>query len=253
VSDTLLRVTARLPSAGNGCAYPCRVTWRSDAETERMPSATEGSGTATGPQKTREYVWPEPPTGPTTAVPASGPSPLGSVAPDPAPVRRRGNRLVGLAISLLATAVFAALLLVAITAIRIVVEGVVGDPLAVALAQGPTAAFLAPVGAFLAGLALIVLAVNRAGWWAYVLGGFFVALVVGAAALAGAWYDRQGAVTPSDRAVLVEFLRDPAVLASVLAAAVLAREVSVWGGALIAGRARGVKRRNAEREAAAQS
>ena len=248
-------MTARLTADAVLRAYPDRVTGRSDAETERMPSATEGSGTATGPQPTREYVWPEPPTASSAAVPAAAtePSPLGAVEPDPAPPARKGNRLAGLAIALLTTAVYAALLLAAITAIRIVVDAVPGDPLAVALAQAPTPAFLAPVAVFFAGLALIVLAVNRAGWWAYVLGGFFVAVLAAAAALAGAWYSVGGAVLPTDRAVLVEFLRDPVVLAGVLAAAVLAREVSVWGGALIAGRARGVKRRNAEREAAARS
>ncbi|WP_157603050.1 MULTISPECIES: hypothetical protein [unclassified Rathayibacter] len=234
------------------------MTWRSDAETERMPSAPEGSGTATGPQKTREYVWPEPLTGgaPATAPAAAGPaerSPLGPVEPEPAPPRRKGNRIAGLAVALLATAVFAALLLACLTAIRLVVDAAQGDPLSVALAQGPTAAFLAPVAAFLIGLALLVLAVNRAGWWAYVLGGFFIALLAGAAALAGAWYDIGGAVPPADRTELVEFLSDPAVLLQGAAAAVLGREVSVWGGALIAARARGVKRRNAQREAASQS
>ncbi|QHC67538.1 hypothetical protein GSU68_13800 [Rathayibacter sp. VKM Ac-2759] len=233
------------------------MTWNSEAETARMP-ASETTG-ATGPQPTREYVWPEPqpggtpPTAETPVAPNASPAPLGSVEPDPAPVRRKGNRLAGLAIALLATAVFAALLLVALTAIRILLDQVAGDPLTIALDQGPTAVFLAPVAAFFLGLALIVLAVNRAGWWAYVLGGFFVAVLAGAAALVGAWLPVGGAAVPSDRTLLVEFLRDPAVLASVLSAAVLAREVSVWGGALIAGRARGVKRRNAEREAAAQS
>ncbi|SMH30848.1 hypothetical protein SAMN06295885_0495 [Rathayibacter oskolensis] len=224
-----------------------------------MPSATENAG-GTGPQPTREYVWPEPQPGDrpqtseTPSSPVAASSPLGSVEAEQEPVRRSGNRLAGLAIALLTTAVFAALLLVALTAIRLLlVEGVTGDPLAVALEQGPTPGFLVPVAVFFVGLALIVLAVNRAGWWAYVLGGFFVALLTGAAALVGGWVAVGGASVPEDRALLVDFLRDPAVLASVLAAAVLAREVSVWGGALIAGRARGVKRRNAEREAAAQS
>ncbi|MWV50920.1 hypothetical protein GRS96_16735 [Rathayibacter sp. VKM Ac-2803] len=234
------------------------MTWNSEAETTRMPAATEPTG-GTGPQPTREYVWPEPQpgsTGPVSrseAAPAATPATIGSIEPEPAPVRRKGNRLAGLAIALLATAVFAALLLVALTAVRILVDQLAGDPLAIALDEAPTALFLAPVAVFFVGLALIVLAVNRAGWWAYVLGGFFVALLAGAAALVGAWIPVGGAAVPSDRVQLVEFLRDPAVLLAVLAAAVLAREVSVWGGALIAGRARGVKRRNAEREAAAQS
>ncbi|MCJ1699146.1 hypothetical protein MT356_05380 [Rathayibacter festucae] len=232
------------------------MTGNSEAETTRMP--TTGDGT----EPTREYVWPEPEPGgrrPATgatavqeAQPAS-PSPLGSVEPEPEPARRKGNRLAGLAIALLTTAVFAALYLVALTAIRVLIDAVAGDLVAIALAHGPTAVFLLPVAAFFAGLALIVLAVNRAGWWAYVLGGFFVALLAGAAALVGAWSAVGGFAVPQDRTAVVDFLRDPATLLAVAAAAVLAREVSVWGGSLIAGRARGVKRRNAERDAAAQS
>ncbi|TCO37162.1 hypothetical protein EV639_105250 [Rathayibacter tanaceti] len=229
-----------------------------------MSSATETSG-GTGPQPTREYVWPEPETGgqpsfertidpgaPAATTDPAAPSALGPVEAEPEPVRRSGNRLAGLAVALLSTAVFAALYLVALTVIRALVEPV-GDPVAVALTQAPTALFLAPVAAFLVGLALIVLVVNRAGWWAYVLGGFLVAVLTAAAALAGGWSALGAVGLPADRALVLEYLRDPAVLAAVLAAGVLGREVTVWGGALIAGRARRVKRRNAEREAAAQS
>ena len=233
------------------------MTWNSEAETTRIPAATETPG-GTGPQPTREYVWPEPEApgrqqaGPTAAAAAPS-SQLGAVEPEPEPPRRRGNRLAGLAIALLTTAVFAALLLVAVTAIRLLIEQVEGDPVALALATAQTPVLLLPVAAFFVSLALLVLAVNRAGWWAYVLGGFFVAAVTAAAALVGTWLPVGGAALPEDRTLLVDFLRDPAVLASVLAAGVLGREVSVWGGALIAGRARGVKRRNAERDAAAGS
>lgn len=241
------------------------MTWNSEDETTRLPVAT-GTSDATGPQPTREYVWPEPeresaqrtvatavggtapghsPSGPTSA--------LGSVEPEREPARRKGNRLAGLALALLTTAVFAALHLVALTAIRILVDRRTGDPLALALAEASTPVFLAPVVVFFTALALIVLVVNRAGWWAYVLGGFLVAVLTAAAALVGAWYAVGGLAVPTDRTQLVDFLRDPAVLLAVLSAGVLGREVSVWGGAMIAGRARRVKRRNAAREAAATS
>ncbi|PPG09986.1 MULTISPECIES: hypothetical protein [unclassified Rathayibacter] len=234
------------------------MTWSSDAETTRIPSATETSG-GTGPQPTREYVWPEPVTGrqptvePVAPAVAASPSALGPVEAEPEPVRRSGNRLAGLALALLTTAVFAVLYLVALTAIRLLVDRVGGDPVALALDAAPTALFLAPVAAFLVGLALIVLVVNRAGWWAYVLGGFLVALLTAAAALVGGWSAVGPLALPIDRSLALDYVRDPAVLAAVLAAGVLGREASVWGGAAIAGRARGVKRRNAEREAAAQS
>ncbi|MBF4461578.1 MULTISPECIES: hypothetical protein [unclassified Rathayibacter] len=244
------------------------MTSSSDAETTRIPSATETSG-GTGPQPAREYVWPEPVTGrqPTVgAPPASSATPLppaplregdpaafGPVEPESERIRRQGNRLAGLAIALLTTAVFAALDLVALTAIRLLVGRIDADPVAVALAAATSPLFLGPVVVFVVVLALIVLLVNRAGWWAYVLGGFPVAVLVAAAALAGGWMALGGLAVPSDRDQVLAYLRDPAVLASVAAAGILAREVTVWGGALIAGRARSVKRRNAEREAAAAS
>ncbi|PPI75219.1 hypothetical protein C5E12_01505 [Rathayibacter rathayi] len=237
-------------------AYAVWVNWSSDAETTRIPSATETSG-GTGPQPTREYVWPEPETDdqptleptPPVAV-AEAPSALGPVEAEPEPVRRSGNRLAGLALALLTTAVFAALYLVALTAIRLLVDRVNQDVVALAFETAPTPIFLAPVAAFLVGLALIVLVVNRAGWWAYVLGGFLIAFLTAAAALAGGWSAVGPLSLPVDRTLVLDYVRDPAVLAAVVAAAVLGREVSVWGGAAISGRARGVKRRNAEREAA---
>lgn len=234
------------------------MTWSSDAETPRIPAATETSG-GTGPEPTREYVWPEPETerpstsesaeAPTTVAPTT----LGVVEAEPEPVVHSGNRVAGVALALLTTAFFAALYLIALTVIRLLGDRTGGDPVALGFAQAPTALFLAPVAAFFIGLALIVLVVNRAGWWAYVLGGFLVAVLTAAAAFVGSWSAVGGLAVPAASSPLVDHLRDPVVLASVLAAGVLGREATVWGGALIAARARGVKRRNAEREAAASS
>lgn len=234
------------------------MTWSSDAETTRIPSATDTPG-GTGPEPTREYVWPEPETErpPTTEPPeataSAGATALGVVEAEPERVVRSGNRLAGVALALLTTAFFAGLYLVALTAIRVLADHTGADPVALGLAQAPTALFLAPVAAFFVGLALIVLVVNRAGWWAYVLGGFLVAVLTAAAAFVGSWSGVGGVAVPAAPSLLADHLRNPVVLASVLAAGVLGREATVWGGALIAARARGVKRRNAEREAAASS
>jgi hypothetical protein len=81
--------------------------------------------------------------------------------------------------------------------------------------------FVAAVGAFFVGLALLVLVLGRAGWWAYVLGGF---LLEGLRAL----FNTIGTTVP------------------VLGAAIVAREATVWFGAWIGARGRRVKRRNAD-------
>lgn len=210
----------------------------SEAETQRIPSAD--------PQRTREYVWPSADPGPdartaviepepvapssTTREPAV--APLGAVEPEVVP-RRRGNRGAGLLITLLAAIVFAALDLAAVAGIRMLLAG---DIVEDALLGGVNVVIASTVGFALA-LAVIVLLVNRAGWWAYVLGGFLVAVVAGAAAFVGQWLALYGTVTPTLEPARL-FVRDPEVLLASLAAAVIAREVTVWAGAWIGARGR---------------
>ncbi|NQX29643.1 hypothetical protein HQQ81_20040 [Microbacteriaceae bacterium VKM Ac-2854] len=214
----------------------------SDAETQRIPSGDT--------QRTREYVWPSADPGPDARTTVIEPEPaaqrsvaqpppataLGAVEPEVAP-RRRGNRGAGLLITLLAALVFAALDLAAVAGVRMLLTG---DPVEDALLGGVDVVIASTVG-FAIALAVIVLLVNRAGWWAYVLGGFLVALVAGGAALVGQWLALYGAVTPTLEPARL-FVRDPAVLLSALAAAVIAREVTVWAGAWIGARGRRLRR-----------
>ena len=105
-----------------------------------------------------------------------------------------------------------------------------------------------PILFFAIGLVLLVLVVNRAGWWSYVIGSIIVALVVyfgtaGALALAN------GVVleTPEGATRLFnELLANPPLII----AALLAREVAMWAGAIIGSRGRRVKVRNAEARSA---
>ena len=104
--------------------------------------------------------------------------------------------------------------------------------------------FYIPVALYVVGVVLLVLIVNRAGWGAYVVGSVFVALLVYFGTV-GVLLIAQGVVlqTPTEAAALFNAgLRNPFVIA----AALVAREVSMWTGALISRRGRRLKVRNAE-------
>ncbi|MGX5682071.1 hypothetical protein [Schumannella luteola] len=156
----------------------------------------------------------------------------------PAAPVKKGNRGVGALIALLSALVFTALLAI-ITAI---IGGVVTGRFSFGfLAQ---ANFYLPTLFFVIGFVLLVLLANRANWWAYIVGSVVVGLVV--------YFGTVGAVllgsgvilrTPAEAA---EMFADGLANPIVIAAALLAREVSLWTGSIIARRGRRVKVRNAE-------
>ncbi len=156
---------------------------------------------------------------------------------EPTPPKAKGNRLFGTLLALGATLVFAALLALVIAAIYSTVrDGVVFD----FLARPP---FYVPVIAFFVAFVLLVLIVNRAGWWAHVLGSLVVALLVYVVTI-GVILLGLGvtAMTPAEAGdALFELLTRPELVAALL----LAREVALWTGAAIAARGRRVKARNA--------
>ncbi len=105
--------------------------------------------------------------------------------------------------------------------------------------------FAAAAVGFFVGLALLVLIVGRAGWWAYVLGGLLVAVFTWAVSILGFALDARfsgDTVSLQPFSLLVEF----GLFFPVLAAALVAREVTVWFGAWIGARGRKVRRQNAE-------
>lgn len=168
------------------------------------------------------------------------------VVPVLVPPKKRGNRKLGTLIALLGAVIFAVVyLLVSAVILAFSVPAsrlpaVVGD-----LAASP--AFYVPVIFFAIALILLVLIVNRAGWWAYVLGGFIVAVIVYGASILGALLAVQAwNFTAADAATFIRSLvMDPLTLA----AAIVAREVPIWIGAWISSRGRKLKAKNAaERE-----
>jgi hypothetical protein len=187
------------------------------------------------------------PAAPSTAVATTNPPPTASQDPPvaesqvvyvhlPAPPLKKGNRGVGSLIALLSGILFAALLALATGLVGIAGGG------RFTLSFVADARFYIPVLFFIIGFVLLVLIVNRASWWVYIIGSVVVAVfvyfgTVGAGLLTLGIISR----TPAQAAELYqEVLRDPFVIVS----AVLAREVVIWMGAVIASRGRRVKARN---------
>jgi len=107
--------------------------------------------------------------------------------------------------------------------------------------------FYVPVAFFVVGFVLLVLIINRAGWWAHVFGSIFVALFVYFGTI-GILLLINGilAHTPSQAgALFAQALGNPLVVA----AALIAREVALWLGFAISARGRRLKNRNSEARA----
>ena len=165
----------------------------------------------------------------------------------PTPPKTLGNRAAGILIGLIATAVFAGIY--AVVAFFISALG------ATDLANATTRfadflvlpVFYVPVIFFFLAFALLVAVVNRAGWWAYVLGGFVVAVIVYFSYIGGALLTVQAwSLTPAEAA---RFLNTQWLNPGAIAAAVVGREVPIWFGAWIARRGRSVTAKNAAAKA----
>ncbi|MFT4233187.1 MAG: hypothetical protein QM606_10490 [Leucobacter sp.] len=162
----------------------------------------------------------------------------------PAPPEVKGNRGAGILISVLGALGFA-LVYAGVLALwlspSLAPSQFVDGLLQYALSWG----FVAAALAFLVGLVVLVLIMGRAGWWAYVLGGFFVGALVWAAATVGYAAAAEGFGALFERAP-VELAQKFGLAVPAIAAGLVAREVTVWFGAWIGSRGRRMKRRNAE-------
>ncbi|MEO8529211.1 MAG: hypothetical protein ABI435_09040 [Pseudolysinimonas sp.] len=154
----------------------------------------------------------------------------------PIPPKEHSNRVVGSLLALVGTVLFA-VIYAALAAV--VINFFVAEPFRSAGfgAFIRDAAFWVPVLFFAIGFVLVVILLNRAGWWLHVVGSLLVAIIVyfgsigvllllngfGAGGLSFAYF----ATSPT-----------------VIAAALVAREVSIWVGFLIAARGTRVKARN---------
>lgn len=172
----------------------------------------------------------------TEVPPVAAPQQVVYVQAPPAP-RNRGNRGVGTLIAVLSAVIFVALLAVATAAIRYASSGSFEFGF---LSQSQ---FFIPVLFFLVAFVLLVLLVNRGAWWAYIIGSILVGLAVyfGTIGLGLLTTDVISNTPAEANARFIVQLANPFVIASAL----LAREVSLWFGAIISRRGRNVKARNA--------
>lgn len=160
----------------------------------------------------------------------------------PNPPRKKGNRGIGSLYAILATVVFAVVFAgVAALLILFVKPDGVADALGT-FVTGPL--FYIPVLVFLVIMVLWVLLANRASWWAWVIGSLVIAAVVYFASIgilllmAGGFGLTASAATEA----FYTFATNPVLIA----AALIAREASIWFGAAIAVRGRKVRERNYE-------
>jgi len=156
----------------------------------------------------------------------------------PEPPKARSNRVVGALLALVGTVVFAvvyALVGAAFIALTKSTFGF-GDLITDAI-------FWIPVLFFTIGFVLVVVLINRAPWWVHVLGSLLVAVITYFGSI-GMLLLVTGIAGSS-----VGFV-DTALSPYVIAATIVAREVSIWVGLLIARRGIRLTARNrAEREA----
>ena len=158
----------------------------------------------------------------------------------PIPPKRKGNRGMGILLSILATIVFGVVYLgVAALLILFVKPGGVADAISTFIV-GPV--FYLPTAIFLVLMILWVLLVNRAGWSAWVIGSLIIAAITYFASIGALLLMAGGFGLTADDAVMK--FREWAVNPAIIAAALLAREVAIWFGAAIAARGRKVRARN---------
>ncbi len=165
----------------------------------------------------------------------------------PVKPKKRGNRMFAVFVALVAAVVFAALYLLAFALLRTAFNAGL-DPIGEASEFAITAAFTVPVTVFAAFGVIWALIVNRAGWWAYVLGGFLAAALVVLGYYFGAALQQHladGLPLASIRIdeVIAKFGASEHLLTA-LVAAIAAREAFTWVGGIAAARGRRVSRAN---------
>lgn len=162
----------------------------------------------------------------------------------PRPPKKKSNRGFGILIALAGTVVFAL-----VYAAVVAVIAAIGYPAARFVDEFVKSflgvwVFWVPVIFFFIAMVILVQILNRAGWWAYIIGGFVVAAVVYFSYAGGVLLQVQAwAHTPQEvgRLLNVIWLTAPAIWAGVVA-----REVSIWTGLWLAVRGRRLKVKNAE-------
>jgi uncharacterized membrane protein (UPF0182 family) len=160
----------------------------------------------------------------------------------PSAPKKKSNRLIGALIAFAASLVYALVLALVFAIVWASITGGADFTLT------SSRAFSIPVAFFAVAMIVLALLLNRARWWAWVVGSIAVALVV-YFGLAGVLLLLNNVVleTPDTaRELFREALLNPLVIISAL----IAREVAVWAGIVISWRGSKVTTRNIEARAA---
>jgi hypothetical protein len=158
----------------------------------------------------------------------------------PAPPKKKGNRGIGVLLAALSTLLFLAVYV----GVVVLINSIQGRGTGVEFLG--RLEFYIPALLFAIGFVLLAAIVNRAGWWSFVLGSFFVGAFVYLGTVGVLLLSQASSLTP-DAAVLA--FRSLLISPIVVAAGLVAREVALWVGAAISARGRRVKARNAEARA----
>ncbi|MGJ4844650.1 hypothetical protein [Leifsonia sp. Le1] len=211
---------------------------------------------ATAAQPTTVQPTAQPVAGEATWAPEPGAAPAPGYAQPvtpiyvqrPEPPKKKSNRGFGILIALVGTVVFAVLWVIAVVLVGYALTPT--DQFAESLSRFflSQSAGWVPVVAFFVGMVVLIQIINRARWWAYILGGLFVALFVYFAYVGASLVDLHvWTLTANEAVVVVQRLW---VAPFAVLAGVIAREISMWTGAWLAARGRKLKIRNAEAQAA---
>ena len=159
----------------------------------------------------------------------------------PVAPKKRGNRGIGSLIALLSVIIFAAIYL-GIGALLISVQAPGQQIDRYLLEFMASRLFWVPAILYVVAFVLVVLVVNRANWWAYVLGSLIIGLAVyfGTIAIGLLSENVVGMTGAQARGRFAVYALNPYVIA----AAFVAREVSIWTGTAISARGRRMKLRN---------
>lgn len=223
------------PTTASSEAPPAEQTTTPGSEAaESAPAESAAAETAESQGTTAETA----PVDPAVATQPAQPTVVFVQAPQPP--KKRGARGVGALVALLGAGLFAAAYAVLVLLIALVGSR---SGFAPALQFLSSVTFWVPVIVFFLSYLLLIVVVNRAGWWAHVLGGFIVALLVwvgfvGSAIIAAG---ALGGTASAVGAVVLQQLTNPLGFA----AAIAAREVPIWVGGLVAKRGRTARAHNA--------
>jgi len=156
----------------------------------------------------------------------------------PAAPRKLGNRGIGSLVVLVSTIVF--------TAILALITAFVGlaSTRSLSFAFLARADFYIPTLFFLVAFVLLVLIVNRANWWAFIVGSLIVGVVVYFGTI-GLGLLSSGVVLMTPDEASASF-RDSLGSPFIIISALLAREVALWTGGIISRRGRRLRARNLE-------